>query len=208
MIKENVEAILQTLRATYPRPYPHLHYNNNYQLLVAAILSAQTTDEQVNKVTPGLFRRYPEPSAMAAAEPEEIAPLIKNLGLFRVKSAYLVSACRILRDKFGGQVPNNFAELITLPGVGRKVANVILSNAFGQDVIAVDTHVFRVANRLGLARSNNVLEVEKQLLAILPPGTRREAHHLLIYHGRKVCQARKPRCQVCGLHCYCQNRSL
>lgn len=208
MHQETVQTILKTLRDAYPGARSRLQYSDVYQLLVSAILSAQTTDDQVNKVTPGLFRRYPGPAALAAAEPDQVAAQIKRLGLFRMKSAYLVAACRILVDKYGGQVPDSFAELVILPGVGRKVANVVLSNAFGRDVIAVDTHVFRVANRLGLTRAGNVLEAEKQLLAVLPPGTRGETHHLLIYHGRKVCRARQPQCQVCQVHSYCQNKGL
>jgi len=203
MHRERVEAILQTLRAAYPGARSRLRYNNAYELLVAAILSAQTTDDQVNKVTAGLFQRYPTPAGLAAAKLEDVAAHIKSLGLFRMKSAHLVAACRAMVDKYGGRVPASLAELITLPGVGRKVANVVLSNIFGQDVIAVDTHVFRVANRLGLARAGNVREAEEQLMAALPPGTRGEAHHLLIYHGREVCRARQPQCEECKVRSYC-----
>ncbi len=205
MHRDRVEAILQALRTAYPGARSRLHYNNAYQLLVAAILSAQTTDEQVNKVTPGLFQRYPTAADLAAATPAEVSAQIKSLGLFRQKSAHLVAACRIMLEIHKGRVTDSCEELVALPGVGRKVANVVLSNIFGRDVIAVDTHVFRVANRLGLARAGNVRETEEQLMAVLPPGSRREAHHLLIYHGREVCRARQPRCLECQVRSYCEN---
>ncbi|MDN5345207.1 MAG: endonuclease [Clostridia bacterium] len=206
MQKEIIEAILQSLRTAYPGARSRLYYSNAYELLVAAILSAQTTDEQVNRVTSALFRRYPDPAALAVADPEEVAVCIKSLGLYRMKAAHLVATARVLVEKYDGLVPASLAELLELPGVGRKVANVVLANAFGRDVIAVDTHVFRVANRLGLARAGNVLETEKQLTAILPPGSRGEAHHLLIHHGRAVCRARQPRCQECVVAGYCEHK--
>ncbi|KYH31162.1 endonuclease III [Neomoorella mulderi] len=205
MQKGRVEAILEALRVAYPGARSRLKYSNAFELLVAAILSAQTTDDQVNKVTAELFRRYPTAAALAAADPEEVAACIKSLGLYRMKAAHLVAACRILVSEYGGRVPDNLQDLLRLPGVGRKVANVVLSNAFGRDVIAVDTHVFRVANRLGLARAGDVLETEKQLMAILPPGTRGEAHHLLIHHGRAVCRARRPECRQCVVSSYCSD---
>lgn len=205
MQKDRVEAILQVLRAAYPGARSRLQYQNAYQLLVAAILSAQTTDEQVNKVTPALFRRYPTAADLAAASPAEVAAQIKSLGLFRLKSAHLVAASHMLSEKYGGQVPDSLEELLTLPGVGRKVANVVLSNIFGRDVIAVDTHVFRVANRLGMVHAGNPREAEEQLMAALPPGSRGEAHHLLIYHGREICRASQPRCLECQVRSYCEN---
>ena len=204
MQKDRVEAILQALRAAYPGARSRLHYRSPFELLVAAILSAQTTGDQVNRVTPVLFRRYPDPAALAAADPEEVANYIKSLGLYRMKAAHLVEAGRTMVRDYSGRVPDNLEDLLRLPGVGRKVANVVLSNAFGQDVIAVDTHVFRVANRLGLARAGDVRETERQLMAALPPGSRGEAHHLLIYHGREVCRARHPRCRECSLRAYCR----
>ncbi|QGP90983.1 Endonuclease III [Neomoorella glycerini] len=205
MQRDRIEAILQSLRVAYPGARSRLKYSNAFELLVAAILSAQTTDDQVNKVTVELFRRYPTPAALAAADPEEVAACIKSLGLYRMKAAHLVAACRNLVEKYGGRVPDNLEELLDLPGVGRKVANVVLSNAYGRDVIAVDTHVFRVANRLGLACAGNVRETEKQLMAVLPPGSRGEAHHLLIYHGRAVCRARHPGCRECVVSSYCSD---
>ncbi|OIQ07786.1 endonuclease III [Moorella thermoacetica] len=204
MQRDRVEAILHLLRAAYPGARSRLNFRNPFELLVAAILSAQTTDDQVNKVTVELFRRYPTPEVLAAADPEEVAACIKSLGLYRTKAAHLVAACRTLVKEYGGRVPDKLEDLLRLPGVGRKVANVVLSNAFGRDVIAVDTHVFRVANRLGLARAGDVRETERQLMAALPPGSRGEAHHLLIYHGREVCRARNPRCRDCTLRSYCR----
>ncbi|MDK2820828.1 MAG: endonuclease [Clostridia bacterium] len=205
MQRDWVESVLKSLRSAYPGAGTRLQYNNVFELLVAAILSAQTTDDQVNKVTKRLFKQYPTPEALAKASPEEVAEYIKSLGLYRVKSKNLVSACRVLIDKFEGKVPDTLEELISLPGVGRKVANVVLSNAFGKDVIAVDTHVFRVANRIGLANGRDAKETEMQLMVKLPPGTRGEAHHLLIFHGREVCRARQPRCQDCVVSRYCKD---
>ncbi|MGI9862227.1 endonuclease III [Moorella naiadis] len=207
MQRDRVEAILQGLRTAYPGASSRLHYRNPFELLVAAILSAQTTDDQVNRVTPALFQRYPDPAALAAAEPAVVATCIKSLGLYRMKAAHLVDAARTIVSDYGGRVPDNPDDLLRLSGVGRKVANVVLSNAFGRDVIAVDTHVFRVANRLGLARADDVGETERQLMAALPPGSRGEAHHLLIYHGREVCRARHPRCGDCILRGYCREAS-
>lgn len=206
MYRSRVEAILSALRSVYPGARSRLHFQNAYQLLVAAILSAQTSDSQVNKVTEKLFKRYPEPADLAEADPEEVASLIRSLGLYRAKSKNVVAACRVLADKYDGRVPDTFKELITLPGVGRKVANVVLSNLYGEDVIAVDTHVFRVANRLGLARAKSARETERQLMEVLPPGTRGETHHLLIYHGREVCRSRRPLCHKCVAYDYCEGR--
>lgn len=205
MEKEKVEGILKTLRAAYPGAKSRLKYDNPFELLVAAVLSAQTTDDQVNKVNQELFRRYPTAAELAGAEPEEVAACIKSLGLYRMKAQHLVTACRMLMEKYGGRVPDTLEELLELPGVGRKVANVVLANAFGRDVIAVDTHVFRVANRLGLATAVDVRETERQLMIVLPSGTRNEAHHLLIHHGRAICRARAPKCGECVVKGYCRD---
>ncbi|HBT46258.1 MAG TPA: endonuclease III [Peptococcaceae bacterium] len=199
-----VQAVLQALERAYPNAGPQLKFGNPFQLLVAAILSAQTTDKRVNKVTVGLFAKYPAPRDLARAAPEELEEDIKSLGLFRSKSRNLVAAAGILVDRHGGEVPRSREELMALPGVGRKVANVVLSQAFGQDVIAVDTHVFRVTNRIGLVRAGTPEEAEEQLTAILPPGTRGRAHHLFIFHGRYCCLARSPRCGECPISGYCR----
>lgn len=203
MQPEQIQAILQALRQTYPDAGPQLNFNNPFELLVAAILSTQTTDRQVNKVTKKLFTRYPTPEYLAEAALADLEEEIKRLGLYRHKSRQLQLTARVLVEKYAGQVPRTLEELVQLPGVGRKVANVVLSQAFGQDVIAVDTHVFRVTQRLGLVQARTPEEAEKQLMAVLPPGTRGEAHHLFIFHGRRVCHARKPRCDLCPVVEYC-----
>ena len=174
-----------------------------FQLLVAVILSAQCTDVKVNKVTPALFAAYPDAAALAAAEPADVEPYIRTCGLFNAKSKNLVAAARILVAEHGGQVPNQHEALTRLPGVGRKTANVVMSCAFGADAIAVDTHVFRVTNRLGLADAGDVLKTEKQLMENIPREKWSRAHHWLIYHGRQVCDARKPACDRCTLRPYC-----
>lgn len=198
-----VQVILQLLREAYPQAGPQLRFRNPYELLIAAILSAQTSDRQVNKVTEKLFAQYPMPEDLAQASPEEVAKLIRSLGLYRNKSQHLIFTARELVGKYGGEVPRTREELLELPGVGRKVANVVLSQAFGQDVIAVDTHVFRVTNRLGLVQARTPEEAEEQLMVILPPGTRGEAHHLFIFHGRHICRALRPDCPACPVKDYC-----
>ncbi|MDN5347128.1 MAG: endonuclease [Clostridia bacterium] len=198
-----VEEILARLRQRYPEARSGLSYRNAFELLVAAVLSAQSTDRQVNRVTASLFKKYPTPATMASIEPEQLAGEIKSIGLYRAKSRQLVALSRMLVEKYGGKVPGRLEELLRLPGVGRKVALVVLSNAFGQDVIAVDTHVFRVANRLGLTKARNVRQAEDQLMQVLPSGSRGLVHHLLIQHGREVCKARNPKCQECFLSDLC-----
>ncbi|GFN22413.1 MAG: endonuclease III [Thermoanaerobacteraceae bacterium] len=199
-----VQAVLQALERAYPHAGPQLKFENPFQLLVAAILSAQTTDKQVNKVTARLFAKYPTPRDLAQVSPDELEEDIKSLGLFRSKSRNLVAAAKMLLAQYGGEVPQSREELMALPGVGRKVANVVLSQAFGRDVIAVDTHVFRVTNRIGLVRARTPEEAEEQLTAILPPGSRGRAHHLFIFHGRYCCLARSPRCGECPVRGYCR----
>lgn len=196
--------ILQRLEAMYPNPKTALNYETPFQLLVATILSAQCTDERVNLITPALFAQYPNAQALADASPEDVGQLIKTAGLWRTKAKNLVAAAQMLVDKYGGELPRTREELERLPGVGRKTANVILANAFEIPAIAVDTHVFRVANRLGLAEGKTPLEVEKQLMEAIPKEKWADAHHWLIYHGRQVCQARKPKCSICPLKDCCQ----
>jgi endonuclease III len=187
----------------YPDAKTSLYYQNPYQLFVATVLSAQTTDQQVNKITAGLFQAVPTIKDLAALEPQELEPYLKGCGLYRNKSRYLVAASRIIVSQFGGKVPDNFDQLIKLPGVGRKTANVIISSAFGKPALAVDTHVFRVSRRLGLANGNNVVIVEEQLKALIPVFEWTAIHHRLIRHGRTICQARKPDCQSCFLEMLC-----
>lgn len=195
--KERRREILERLARAYPEAATALHYKNTFQLLIAVILSAQCTDARVNIVTPGLFAKFPTPQSFAAISPRTLQPYIHSCGFFRTKSKNIVAACRELVKRFGGKVPPTMDDLITLPGVGRKTANVILAVAYGRAAIAVDTHVFRVANRLGLVRANTPEKVEQQLMKVVPEAQWSAAHHWLIYHGRQVCHARNPRCAEC-----------
>ena len=192
------DAVLRGLAEQHPDAKPELDFTNPYELLVATILSAQCTDKQVNKVTPALFKAYPTPSDLASAEPEEIEPYIHSCGFYHNKAKNLVLACRDIRDRFGGEVPGEREGLESLAGVGRKTANVVLSNAFG-----VDTHVFRVSNRIGLAKASSVEETERQLMKNIPEDNWSIAHHWLIFHGRRVCKAQRPLCDKCGIAALC-----
>lgn len=202
---EKNERILAELERLYPDAKPALHFENPYQLLIAVILSAQCTDVKVNMVTPALFAAYPDAAAMAKATAEEIEPYIKTCGIYRNKAKNLALTARELVSRFGGEVPADHEALTSLPGVGRKTANVVMSCAFGADAIAVDTHVFRVSNRLGLADAPDVLKTEEQLMQVIPRSAWSRAHHWLIYHGRRVCAARKPACETCSLRPWCRH---
>lgn len=203
MDQEKNQAILQELSRLYPDAKAALHFQNPYQMLVATVLSAQCTDVKVNKVTPALFAAYPDPAHLAAAEPEDVEPYIQSCGIYHNKARNLVLAAREIVKQYGGEVPNDFEALQRLPGVGRKTANVVMANAFGADAIAVDTHVFRVSNRLGLAHADDVLKTELQLQEAIPKHLWSTAHHWLIYHGRQVCASRKPACERCTLRALC-----
>lgn len=196
-------AIMERLRAGNPAPTTELHYRSPFELLVAVILSAQATDVSVNKATRTLFAAANTPGAMLQLGLEGLRQHIRSIGLFNSKARNILATCQILVEKHGAQVPDQRAQLQALPGVGRKTANVILNTVFGQPTIAVDTHIFRVANRIGLARGRTVLEVEKQLLKTIPGRYRQHAHHWLILHGRYTCTARKPRCHTCVLYPEC-----
>jgi len=198
-----VTEILHILAELYPDPETALEYKDTFQLLIAVILSAQTTDKQVNKITKELFKKFKKPEDIAELTPEELEPHIQGLGLYRNKSKYLVQTCRKLIEEYDGQVPQERKELMKLSGVGRKTANVVMSCAFGNDAIAVDTHVFRVSNRLGLANSDEVNEVEEQLMDVIPQDKWSIAHHWLIFHGRETCKSRSPQCEECELREYC-----
>ncbi len=195
--------ILKRLKAHYPEAKPELWFRTPFELLIATILSAQTTDKQVNAVTGTLFERYSDAAALAAASMEEIETIIKSCGFFHTKARNIQAAAAALVDKHSGQVPCTMEELTALPGVGRKTANVVMSNAFGIPAIAVDTHVFRVSNRLGLAAAKDVLETERQLMDNIPREQWSAAHHWLIYHGRRVCTAQRPKCPTCFLNDIC-----
>ena len=203
-MKQRTKEIVEILKETYPDAKCELNYETPFQLLVATILSAQTTDKKVNEVTESLFKHYPDLDAFLTITNDELEERIKQIGLYRNKSKNLILMFRQLKEKFNGEVPKTMEGITSLAGAGRKTANVVLSNAFGVPSIAVDTHVFRVANRLGLANSDNVLEVEKQLQKELPKKEWTLMHHLLIFHGRRCCSARKPKCEECPLNHICK----
>ena len=202
MTKAQKQAVLEKLEEMYPDAKAELVFSNPYEMLVATMLSAQCTDRQVNKVTPAVFTRYPTATAMAEAGEEDLYPMVKSCG-FKTKAANIIAACRIIRDEHGGNVPDSMEELTKLPGVGRKTANVVLSNAFGIPAFAVDTHVFRVTNRLGLCKTVTPEETEKQVTKLIPKEKWGQAHHWLIWHGRRVCKAQRPLCGECGLRELC-----
>ncbi len=196
--------ILERLAATIPNPATELHYATPFELLVAVILSAQSTDKGVNKATAKLFPVANTPAAILALGEEGLKEYIKTIGFYNSKARHILALSRILLDKHGGRVPETREELEALPGVGRKTASVILNTAFGQSVIAVDRHIFRVANRTGLAPGRNVLEVERGLEKYVPDAFKKDVHHLLILHGRYTCIARKPRCGSCVIADLCE----
>ena len=198
------QKIFARLRKANPEPESELEFTTPFELLVAVVLSAQATDKSVNLATRELFKVANTPAAMLALGPEGLERYIKTIGLYRTKAKNLLAACRILVDEHAGEVPRTRAELERLPGVGRKTANVILNVAFGEPTIAVDTHIFRVANRTGIASGKNVLEVEERLLKVVPEQFRMHAHHWLILHGRYICKARKPDCPVCPINDLCE----
>mgnify|MGYP000955100207 FL=1 len=196
---QKIDRVFEELQKLYPEARPELHFSNAYEVLVATILSAQCTDRRVNMVTSRLFPKYPDAYAMAKLEPEELEPEIRECGLYRNKAKNIVAACRAIVSEHGGVVPSTREELMKLPGVGQKTAGVVLLAAFGDDQIPVDTHVFRVSRRIGLADATTAEGVEKQLRDILPRETWSHAHHLLIWHGRRMCHARGPECGRCPL---------
>ncbi len=198
--------LFRRLRAANPEPKSELAYGSAYQLLVAVVLSAQATDKSVNLATPKLFELAPTPQAMAALGEARVTELIRTIGLFRTKAKNVVALSKMLVELHGGEVPRSREALEALPGVGRKTANVVLNVAFGEPTIAVDTHIFRVANRTGLAPGKTPEEVEAKLLKVVPEAYRRHAHHWLILHGRYVCLARKPGCPQCAIRDLCSFR--
>jgi endonuclease III len=199
-------AIFTRLRASDPAPRTELHYQSPFELLVAVILSAQATDKSVNKATAILFRVANTPAAILALGVDGLSAYIKSIGLFNSKAKNIIATCRLLLERHGGAVPASREDLERLPGVGRKTANVILNTAFGEPTIAVDTHIFRVANRTGLAPGKTVRAVEDKLLKTVPPEFLRDAHHWLILHGRYVCTARNPACPTCAIADLCEYR--
>jgi endonuclease-3 len=200
------QEIFTRLRAANPEPTTELQYANPFQLLIAVILSAQSTDVGVNKATRALFRKVRTPRAMLKLGEAGLREHIKTIGLFNTKAKNIMKTCAMLAEQHDGKVPENRTALEALPGVGRKTANVVLNTAFGQPTIAVDTHIFRVSNRTGIAPGKNVAEVEQRLLRLVPDEFRLDAHHWLILHGRYTCIARRPRCQSCVISDLCEYR--
>ncbi len=203
-MKARTKKIVDILNETYPDAKCELNYETPLQLLIATILSAQTTDKKVNEVTKELFKEYPDLDTLLTLTNDELEKRIKQIGLYRNKSRNLIFTFRQLKEKFNGEVPNTMEEIMSLAGAGRKTANVVLSNAFNVPSIAVDTHVFRVSNRLQLANSEKVFEVEKQLQEELPKNKWILMHHLLIFHGRRCCISRNPKCGECPVNHLCK----
>ena len=202
--------IFERLRAANPAPTTELHYRTPFELLIAVMLSAQATDKSVNKATRELFRKANTPQAMLELGEEGLKRYIKTIGLYNNKARNIIATCRILVERYNGEVPSDRKALESLPGVGRKTANVVLNTAFGHPTIAVDTHIFRVANRTGLAKGKTPLEVERKLEKVVPAEFKQDAHHWLILHGRYICTARKPRCGACIIEDLCEysNKNL
>ncbi|MCB8967645.1 MAG: endonuclease III [Ardenticatenaceae bacterium] len=200
----SIPDLIQRLRAAYPDAHCELNYQTPLQLLVATILSAQCTDERVNKVTPALFRKYPSVDAFAAADRAELEADIKSTGFYRQKARFIQEATQAIVHRFGGEVPDNMDDLLSLTGVARKTANVVLGEIYSiADGITVDTHVKRLSNRLGLTEADDPVKVERDLMQIIPPQNWIEISHLLIFHGRRVCFARNPQCAICPLNDIC-----
>lgn len=205
---EQVGQVLSILETMHPEAACALEHRDPFQLIVAVALSAQTTDVSVNRVTPELFSRYPDPESLAAADPDDVMEIIRTIGLYRNKSKNIVKLAGRIASDFDGKVPSDFDSLVTLPGVGRKTANVVMAEGFGIPRIAVDTHVFRVANRIGITDADNVEKTEEMLMHRISENMWIRAHHLLIFHGRKCCTARKPSCSECGLDSICRHNNM
>lgn len=206
--KAEVEKIIETMEQLYPEAECALHFGSLFQLLISVVLSAQTTDKSVNVATPALFARYPDAASMAGADPEVLEGMLKSIGMYKTKTRHIIALSKELMAEHGGQVPGDYDLLVTLPGVGRKTANVVLSVGFGQQRIAVDTHVFRLANRTGLTREKDVLATELALMKTIPENRWTMMHHSLIWHGRQVCSARNPKCSQCGIALWCRKNGL
>lgn len=202
--KKEITQMLDALRDRYPEAGCALVHQNTYQLLISVVLSAQTTDKSVNKVTGELFAKYPSPADLAEADQQDVIDIIKTIGMYKTKSRNIIALAGELVEKHGGQVPEDYDELVKLPGVGRKTANVVLAVGFGHQRIAVDTHVFRLSNRIGLVKEKDVLKTELGLMKVLPEDRWTEAHHSLIFHGRNCCTARNPKCGECPINGLCE----
>lgn len=202
--KEQINDLLDRLASVHPQAECELNFNSTFELLVAVILSAQCTDKRVNEVTKVLFAKYNKPQDFADIKQEELERLIYSCGFYRSKAAHIISCARDIAERFNGQVPEDFESLLSLAGVGRKTANVVSAVAYGKQAMAVDTHVLRLANRIGFIKSDKPEQVEKKLTEIIPHERLSQAHHLLIHHGRYICTARKPDCTQCPITQYCK----
>lgn len=205
--KQKIKKIIEIFNKEYPEPKTELNYSNTFELLIAVILSAQTTDKQVNRVTHKLFKEYNKPEDFASLTEKELQKKIKSIGLYRNKSKYIIKTGKIINNEFNGQIPSTRKELMKLPGVGRKTANVVLACGFDKNTIAVDTHVFRVSKRIGLTEGINVNKTEEQLQEIIPEERWQDMHHWLIFHGRYICKARKPECNKCKIINLCNYKN-
>lgn len=203
-----VNEILDKLELQYPEAGCALEHQNVFQLLVSVVLSAQTTDKSVNLVTKELFEAYPDAHALAAARQEDVIEIIRRIGMYKTKSKNILALAKMLEEQYGGKVPEDYDSLVSLPGVGRKTANVVLSVGFGHQRIAVDTHVFRVSNRIGLVQEKDVLKTELALMETLPEHRWSRSHHSLIFHGRNCCHARKPDCENCVIGYICEKKGV
>lgn len=204
MKSEDINKILDILEQTYPDAGCALEHIDIFELLICVVLSAQTTDKSVNKVTPALFAKYPDAAALSQADPDDVAEYIRSIGMYRTKSKNIVNLSKALVANYDGKVPDDYDSLVSLPGVGRKTANVVLSVGFGHQRLAVDTHVFRVANRIGFVCEKDVLKTELALMEVIPENRWTRTHHSLIFHGRNCCDARKPKCTECPINQYCK----
>lgn len=202
--KTQIPAVLDALEKEYPDAECALDHQNIYQLLIAVVLSAQTTDVSVNKVTPSLFEAYPTPETLSKAKNEDVEVMLKTIGMYRTKARNIINLTKQLCEKYGGSVPHDYDALVSLSGVGRKTANVVLSVGFGEQRIAVDTHVFRVSNRIGLVKAKDVLSTELSLMKRVPKERWSRTHHSLIFHGRQCCSARNPKCEQCCISELCE----
>lgn len=204
MKNDDIIKVLDILEDTYPEAECALDHQNVFELLVCVVLSAQTTDKSVNRISPELFSKYPDAKALSEADQADVEEILHSIGMYRTKAKNIISLAKELVIRYHGIVPNTYEELVELPGVGRKTANVVLSVGFGVQRIAVDTHVFRVANRIGLVSEKDVLKTELSLMDCIPEDRWSKTHHSLIFHGRNICDARKPKCKECPIADICQ----
>lgn len=206
--KAQIAELIEIMRKLYPEAECALVHEDRFQLLIAVVLSAQTTDKSVNQVTPALFGRYPDAATLASAQAEDLEEILKRIGMYRTKAKNIIALSKMLMEKHGGQVPGDYDLLTELPGVGRKTANVVLSVGFGEPRIAVDTHVFRLANRIGITAEKNVLDTEISLMKAIPREHWIMMHHALIWHGRQVCSAKNPKCSECAIESLCRKNNV